>query len=165
MDTLTTRSKVRHATAPISSARLGEAVERARSALLGAQRDDGHWCYEFEADCTIPAEYVLMMHFLDEIDAELQADLAVYLRAHQAEHGGWPLYYGGALDVSCTVKAYWALKLAGSPATIRTCRTWRARARRSSPPAARRAATCSRGSHSRCSATCHGVRCRSCRSS
>ena len=54
-----------------------------------------------------------MMHYLDEIDPALEAKLAVYLRARQADHGGWPLYHGGALDISCTVKAYYALKLAG----------------------------------------------------
>jgi squalene-hopene/tetraprenyl-beta-curcumene cyclase len=92
---------------------VAEAVARARDALLEAQQPDGHWCYELEADCTIPAEYVLMMHFMDEIDAALQAKIAVYLRARQAEHGGWPLYHGGAFDISCSVKAYYALKLAG----------------------------------------------------
>ena len=55
----------------------------------------------------------MMMHFLDEIDAALEAKIAAYLRAHQAEHGGWPLYHGGEFDMSCTVKAYYALKLAG----------------------------------------------------
>jgi len=90
-----------------------EAVTRARDTLLEAQQPDGHWCYELEADCTIPAEYVLMMHFMDEIDAGLQAKIAVYLRARQAGHGGWPLYHGGAFDLSCSVKAYYALKLAG----------------------------------------------------
>ena len=53
------------------------------------------------------------MHFLDEIEPQLERKLAVYLREHQAGHGGWPLYHGGALDLSCTVKAYYALKLAG----------------------------------------------------
>ncbi|MBK8974472.1 MAG: squalene--hopene cyclase [Planctomycetes bacterium] len=89
------------------------AVERATRALLRLQQDDGHWCFPLEADCTIPAEYVLMMHFLDEIDFGLQERLARYLRAEQADHGGWPLYHGGAFDISCSVKAYWALKLAG----------------------------------------------------
>lgn len=89
-----------------------KAVARARDALLSQQEDDGHWVFEFEADCTIPAEYVLMMHFLDEIDEKLQSKLAVYIRARQAD-GGWPLYLDGELDISATVKAYWALKLAG----------------------------------------------------
>ncbi len=89
------------------------AIARAREAVLDDQSPDGHWVYELEADCTIPAEYVLMMHFLDEVDAALQARLARYLRRRQTEEGGWPLYHGGSVDVSCSVKAYYALKLAG----------------------------------------------------
>ena len=54
-----------------------------------------------------------MMHFLAEIDQPLEAKMAAYLRARQAEHGGWPLYHGGDFDMSCSVKAYFALKLAG----------------------------------------------------
>jgi squalene-hopene/tetraprenyl-beta-curcumene cyclase len=92
---------------------LATAVERARAALERHQQADGHWVYELEADCTIPAEYILMMHFMDEIDEELQAKIAVYLRANQAGHGGWPLYHGGDFDLSCSVKAYYALKIAG----------------------------------------------------
>ncbi len=93
--------------------RLERAIRAARDALLALQRDDGHWVFELEADCTIPAEYILMMHYLDEIDAALEQRIAVYLRAHQQPGGGWPLYEGGELDLSCTVKAYFALKLAG----------------------------------------------------
>ncbi|HUN70969.1 MAG TPA: squalene--hopene cyclase [Steroidobacteraceae bacterium] len=99
------------ATRPLSL--LGQAIATARDALIGLQRRDGHWLFELEADCTIPAEYILMMHYLDERDPELERKLAVYLREHQAAHGGWPLYHGGDLDLSCTVKAYYALKLAG----------------------------------------------------
>jgi squalene-hopene/tetraprenyl-beta-curcumene cyclase len=92
---------------------LGESVDRALNALLAHQHADGYWCYDLEADCTIPSEYILMMHFMDEIDEELERKLAVYIRRHQAEHGGWPLYHGGAFDLSCSVKAYYALKLVG----------------------------------------------------
>jgi squalene-hopene/tetraprenyl-beta-curcumene cyclase len=92
---------------------LDRAVSVARDSLIARQSAQGYWLFELEADCTIPAEYIMMMHFLDEIDAPLEKKLAVYLRAHQAEHGGWPLYHGGDLNISCTVKAYYALKLAG----------------------------------------------------
>ena len=44
---------------------------------------------------------------------ETEARLGAYIRARQADHGGWPLFHGGAFDVSCTVKAYYALKLIG----------------------------------------------------
>jgi squalene-hopene/tetraprenyl-beta-curcumene cyclase len=92
---------------------IDRAIDAAREALIGVQAEAGYWLFELEADCTIPAEYIMMMHFLDEIDEQLSAKIAVYLRTHQAEHGGWPLYYGGAFDISCSVKAYYALKLAG----------------------------------------------------
>jgi squalene-hopene/tetraprenyl-beta-curcumene cyclase len=89
------------------------AVERARDALLALQDAEGYWSFELEADCTIPAEYILMMHYMDEIDEALQSRIAVYLRERQMADGGWPLYYGGTFDISCSVKAYYALKLAG----------------------------------------------------
>ena len=99
--------------AGIGASELDSAVQRGRDALLKLQRADGHWSFELEADCTIPAEYIVMMHYLGEIDAALQAKLAVYLRERQAVHGGWPLYQGGHFDLSCSVKAYYALKMAG----------------------------------------------------
>lgn len=94
-------------------AELEGGINAVREALLTAQDPAGYWCYELEADCTIPAEYILMMHYMDEVDVDLERKLAVYLRDRQMENGGWPLYYGGAMDVSCAVKSYYALKLAG----------------------------------------------------
>lgn len=92
---------------------LDRSIAGARDALIALQNPQGYWLFELEADCTIPAEYILMMHFLDEIDPVLQGKIANYLRAHQAQHGGWPLYHNGELDLSCSIKAYFALKLAG----------------------------------------------------
>ncbi len=100
----------------ISEHALRDAVDAARAALLARQHADGYWCFELEADCTIPAEYILMMHYMDEIDEDLQAKIATFLRERQEDHGGWPLYLGGSIDLSCTVKAYYALKLAGDDA-------------------------------------------------
>ncbi len=92
---------------------LNRAIDASRDELLNRQTDQGYWLFELEADCTIPAEYILMMHYLDEIDSSLEAKIATYLRAHQADHGGWPLYHGGEFNISCSIKAYYALKLAG----------------------------------------------------
>jgi len=92
---------------------LADAVAQARKTLLAAQHPDGHWCYELEADCTIPAEYVFFLRYFGERQPELETKIGGYLRSRQAEHGGWPLYHGGDLDMSCTVKAYYALKLIG----------------------------------------------------
>lgn len=92
---------------------LSDAIKTAREGLLKHQQTDGHWVYELEADCTIPAEYILMNHFTGEIDDELEQKIAVYLREQQDEHDGWSLYHGGCFDLSCSVKAYYALKLVG----------------------------------------------------
>jgi len=74
---------------------LDRAIASARDAMIGRQSDQGYWLFELEADCTIPAEYIMMMHFLDEIDAVLETKIAAYLRAHQMSNGGWPLYHAG----------------------------------------------------------------------
>ena len=93
--------------------RLKESIQAAKIKLLEQQQDDGHWVYELEADCTIPAEYILMNHFVGEIDDETEGKIAQFLRDKQTEEGGWPLYHGGDFDISCSVKAYYALKMAG----------------------------------------------------
>jgi len=96
-------------------ASLDKAVARATAWLLSRQHDDGHWMFDLEADATIPAEYILLQHYLDTIDVDLEQRIARYLRATQEAHGGWPLFRGGAFDVSASVKAYFALKAAGDP--------------------------------------------------
>lgn len=88
-------------------------IADAADALVARQAVDGHWIFELEADATIAAEFILLNHFLDEIDDPLEAKVAAYLRNIQGAHGGWPLFHGGAADISATVKAYYALKLAG----------------------------------------------------
>jgi squalene-hopene/tetraprenyl-beta-curcumene cyclase len=94
------------------------AMRRALAAILKDQRADGHWVYELEADCTIPSEYVLLVHFLgEEANLELEKKIGVYLRRIQGAHGGWPLFHGGPLDISATVKAYFALKMIGDDIT------------------------------------------------
>ena len=96
---------------PLAS--LDSLIAEARDGLAALQQPDGHWVFELEADATIPSEYILLNHFLDERDPEVEARLANYIRGRQEAHGGWPLFRGGELNVSCTVKAYYALKLAG----------------------------------------------------
>ena len=89
-------------------------IEAAAAALRSAQAPDGHWVFELEADATIPAEYVLLTHYLgEEPDRDLERKIGVYLRRHQQAEGGWALFHSGALDISVTVKAYFALKMIG----------------------------------------------------
>lgn len=92
---------------------LGQAITRAAASLLALQHTDGHWVFELEADATIPSEYILLQHYLGRSELELQTKIARFVRAQQGEDGGWPLFRGGTLDLSCSVKAYFALKAAG----------------------------------------------------
>lgn len=119
MDTTMTEPEVAQQPASLSVAaglveRAAQAAQRALDALLAVQRPDGHWVFELEADATIPAEYVLMTHYLGEpSDPGLEAKIASYLRRIQCADGGWPLFHDGAFDISASVKAYFALKMIG----------------------------------------------------
>ncbi|HXP96348.1 MAG TPA: squalene--hopene cyclase [Telmatospirillum sp.] len=106
-------SKELNRAASIDRDRLELAVNQSAAALAARQRADGHWVFPLEADATIPSEYVLFLHYLDERNPELEAKIGVYLRAIQGDHGGWPLFHGGELNVSASVKAYFALKALG----------------------------------------------------
>ncbi|MFE8873140.1 squalene--hopene cyclase [Acetobacter persici] len=98
----------------LTSDDLERVVRLAHAALGQHQQADGHWVYELEADASIPAEYVLLEHYLDRIDEALEQKIAVYLRRTQsAEHGGWALYHNGGFNLSSSVKAYFALKATG----------------------------------------------------
>ncbi len=92
---------------------LDQAIARASKALNGLQQSDGHFVFELEADTTITSEYILLKHFLGQIDPEMERKIAVYLRRVQGEDGGWSLLHKGAANISASVKAYFALKLIG----------------------------------------------------
>ncbi len=96
-----------------NNSKLNIAIENAQKKLLSLQDKDGFWIFELEADCTIPAEYIMMMHYLDDIDVELQNKIANYMRPRQAEEGHYPLFTGGEGDISCSIKVYYALKMVG----------------------------------------------------
>ena len=97
----------------VPASALDSAIGRSVDSLLSLQHPDGHWVFELEADVTIPAEYILLQHYLGTIDTELEQRIARYLRETQGPDGGWPLFYGGKTDLSATVKAYFALKAVG----------------------------------------------------
>jgi squalene-hopene/tetraprenyl-beta-curcumene cyclase len=98
----------------IERAELEASIAGAKKGLLGFQQVDGHWVFELEADVTIPAEYVLLRHYLAEpVDHELQRKIGNYIRRTQGAHGGWALVQDGAFDMSASVKAYFALKMMG----------------------------------------------------
>ena len=100
------------------------ALRRAREALLSLQNQDGHWCGELEGDSILASEYILMKFILGQERQpmangddgwETLQKIGRTLKKQQREDGGWGQFPGSGVDLSATVKAYFALKLLGEP--------------------------------------------------
>ena len=88
-------------------------LDRAADALLALQDGTGWWKGELETNVTMDAEDLLLRQFLGiRTDAET-ARAAVWIRSQQRDDGTWANYYGGPGDLSTTIEAYVALRLAG----------------------------------------------------
>ena len=97
--------------------RIGEAVEKSRRYFAHCQHPDGYWWFELESNVTITAEYLMLLIFAGIEDKEKNAKMANYVLGRQRPDGTWALYKGGKGDLSTSVEAYFALKLAGYPAS------------------------------------------------
>ncbi len=89
------------------------ALDKARQHLLSLQSPVGYWKDELETNVTIEAEDIFLRTYLDMITEEDLAATALWIRKMQREDGTWANYYGGPGDLSTTVEAYVALKIAG----------------------------------------------------
>jgi len=106
---------------------LSRAITQSASDLLKRQDNSGWWSFDLEADATIPSEYMLLQHFLGSVDEGRESRLVDYLRSRQMADGSWPLYHAGPGNISATVKAYFALKVAGedpSSDVMKKARHW-----------------------------------------
>ncbi len=92
---------------------LGQAISSTVEFLNNRQHEQGYWVGELEGDTILESEYILLLTFLGEEKTENVQLAARYISQQQGEHGGWSLYPGGPLEISASVKAYWALKIAG----------------------------------------------------
>lgn len=77
------------------------------------QHTDGHWCAELEGDTILESEFILLLAWLGDESSAVARKAARYIRSKQQPGGGWSLFPGGDLDISVSVKAYFALKLTG----------------------------------------------------
>src|SRR6187402_805534 len=96
-----------------ASSDISEAIRRAQENLLRQQNPDGSWCGELLVDSTLCSDYILFMHWLGNVDETLQERCVRHIMKRQLSDGGWNIYYGGPSEVNASVKAYFALKLAG----------------------------------------------------
>ena len=90
-----------------------QALERARDHALSLQHADGWWQGELETNVTMDAEDLLLREFLGLHDDATIAAAARWIRSRQRDDGTWANFYGGPGDLSTTVEAYLALRLAG----------------------------------------------------
>ena len=105
---------------------LSAAVERTCQCLLKRQAPDGHWVGELQGDTILESEYILLMAFLGRGGESKVSKAARYILAQQLPEGGWNNYPDGPADLSVSVKAYFALKLAGHDANLPYMRRARA---------------------------------------
>jgi squalene-hopene/tetraprenyl-beta-curcumene cyclase len=99
---------------------LDTGVERATERLLSLQHPEGWWQGELESNATMIAEHLFLLHFLGLRDAETDRLLANELLARRRDDGTWSIWFEGPPDLSVTVEAYVALKLAGADAGDKT---------------------------------------------
>ena len=92
---------------------LRRAILTTQQWLLSHQHRDGYWMGELEGDTILESEYVLLLAFLGKADQTASRKAAQYIRDRQLPEGGWEIYPGGGVDISASVKAYFALKLTG----------------------------------------------------
>jgi squalene-hopene/tetraprenyl-beta-curcumene cyclase len=101
----------------LETSRVDGALQRSQDHLLRLQAPAGYWLGELEADTTITSEYLLLRHLLGIPDRDLEWKGVAYLRERQGADGSWNLYEAGTGDLSATIKAYFAMKMAGVPST------------------------------------------------
>jgi squalene-hopene/tetraprenyl-beta-curcumene cyclase len=94
--------------------RVAAAIDASRQYLFSIQnREDGYWCGELGADTTLVSDYILLHRLLGTEDAVRTQKCATEILNRQNHDGGWPIYNDGPSNVSASVKAYFALKMAG----------------------------------------------------
>ncbi|MGD0742020.1 MAG: squalene--hopene cyclase [Acidimicrobiales bacterium] len=89
------------------------ALGKARDHLLGIQEPEGWWKGELETNVTMDAEDLMLREFLGIRRDDDTAAAAAWIRSKQRPDGTWATYHGGPGDLSTTVEAYCALRLAG----------------------------------------------------
>lgn len=91
------------------------ALALARERLLALQDERGWWQGELQTNVTMDAEDMLLREFLGVRTEEETRRSAAWIRSQQRADGTWANFHGGPGELSTTIEAYWALRLAGDP--------------------------------------------------
>ncbi|WP_232663996.1 squalene--hopene cyclase [Pseudonocardia sp. TRM90224] len=90
-----------------------EVLEAAVAHLRAQQHEQGWWKGELETNVTMDAEDLLLREFLGIRTEQETQEAARWIRSQQREDGTWANFHGGPADLSTTVEAWVALRLAG----------------------------------------------------
>jgi squalene-hopene/tetraprenyl-beta-curcumene cyclase len=101
-----------HSSLPLMD-RVQETIRRSQEFLLGSQKPGGYWVGELLVDSTLVSDVVAFMHWTGEVDFNKQSRCVKHLLGRQMPDGGWNTYTKGPSELNATLKAYFALKLAG----------------------------------------------------
>jgi len=91
------------------------ALELACARLLALQHEGGWWQGELQTNVTMDAEDMLLREFLGIRREDETRRSAAWIRSQQRADGTWANFHGGPGELSTTIEAYWALRLAGDP--------------------------------------------------
>jgi squalene-hopene/tetraprenyl-beta-curcumene cyclase len=92
------------------------ALNAAAERLLSLQDREGWWRGELQTNVTMDAEDMLLREFLGVRRSDETARSAAWIRSQQRADGTWTNFHGGPGELSTTIEAYWALRLAGDRA-------------------------------------------------
>jgi squalene-hopene/tetraprenyl-beta-curcumene cyclase len=87
--------------------------------LRGLQHEKGWWKGELATNVTMDAEDLLLREFLGIRQPGETAEAARWIRSQQRADGTWATFHGGPGDLSTTVEAWVALRLAGDASDAR----------------------------------------------
>jgi squalene-hopene/tetraprenyl-beta-curcumene cyclase len=100
----------------VTRSSVDEAIHRATQHLFDLQSPSGYWWAELESNVTITAEQIFFRHVMQAPARHEAAKAARYILSQQRDDGTWANWFGGPADLSTTIEAYAALRMAGVPA-------------------------------------------------
>lgn len=101
---------------PLSTDRfqsIDQSIKFSQDYLLSLRKTAGYWCFPLEADSTLVADFITLMHYIGDVDEKLQKKSIRWILDTQLPDGGWNIYHGGPSELNATVKCAFAMQLAG----------------------------------------------------
>lgn len=110
---MSTSSPLKQTNQSLEKITLEEVISRGVRNLLNHQHETGYWWYTLEANDSINAEYIMLLHYLGIEDKPTSQAICRWMASQQNEDGSWSLFHEGPGDISSTIECYMAFKMEG----------------------------------------------------